>query len=84
MWHNTNNQLYRALAFRDFNQAFAFLTELAALCAAVQHHPRWQQDSNKVEIWLTTHDAGNKITVLDYRMAQQIDLLAGKYYLVSS
>jgi len=75
MWTEQNSMLYRAFEFKDFKEAFAFMTKVAALAEKLNHHPTWTNTYNKVEIWLTTHDAGNEITQLDEDMADAIDKL---------
>jgi 4a-hydroxytetrahydrobiopterin dehydratase len=75
MWTEQNNMLYRSFEFKDFKEAFAFMTKVAALAEKLNHHPTWSNTYNKVEIWLTTHDADNKITQLDEDMAEAIDQL---------
>ena len=75
MWTNTDNQLYRKFEFRDFSEAFAFMTRVALLAEQHQHHPRWSNVWNTVEIWLSTHDAGNVVTEKDHQLAKAIDTL---------
>lgn len=75
MWTETNNTLYRKFEFADFSQAFAFMTRVAMLAEQHQHHPRWSNVWNTVEIWLNTHDAGNVITEKDHALAKAIDAL---------
>lgn len=75
MWLEQNNQLYRAFTFKDFVAAFAFMTKVAALAEAHNHHPTWANTYNKVEIWLQTHDAGNVVTQKDEDLAEAIDKL---------
>lgn len=75
MWLEQNNQLYRAFDFKDFREAFAFMTRVAELAEQHNHHPTWTNTYNKVEIWLCTHDAGNKITQKDEDLADAIDQL---------
>jgi 4a-hydroxytetrahydrobiopterin dehydratase len=75
MWTEQNNTLYKAFEFKDFKEAFAFMTKVAAVAEKMNHHPTWSNTYNKVEISLTTHDAGNKITQLDEDMADAIDKL---------
>jgi 4a-hydroxytetrahydrobiopterin dehydratase len=59
MWTEENNKLYRKYQFRDFNAAFSFMTSVAMLAEKADHHPTWTNTWNTVEIWLSTHDAGN-------------------------
>lgn len=75
MWNQLNNSLYQSLTFKDFSEAFAFLTRVALLAEQNNHHPTIKNTYNKVEIWLTTHDAGNTITQKDNNLAAAIDKL---------
>ncbi len=65
----------RSFAFRDFNQAFAFMTRAALLAEKMDHHPEWSNVYNKVEVTLSTHDAGG-ITEKDLHMARAMDAYA--------
>ena len=62
----------RKLTFADFNAAFGFMTRVALLADRVDHHPEWSNVYNRVEILLTTHDAGG-VTKRDVDMARFID-----------
>jgi 4a-hydroxytetrahydrobiopterin dehydratase len=73
MWQDKNNSLYKKFEFRDFKEAFGFMQEVAKAAEEANHHPKWQNEWNKVEIWLSTHEAGNKITEKDQVMAKTID-----------
>ena len=75
MWQEENNSLYRQFTFKDFSEAFAFMTRVAFLSEKADHHPKWTNVWNTVEIWLSTHDAGNTVTDKDRRLAKQIDTL---------
>lgn len=75
MWTETNNALYRKFSFKDFSEAFAFMTRVAIEAEKAGHHPRWTNVYNTVEIWLNTHDAGNIITEKDHSLAEKIDVL---------
>ena len=75
MWTNTDNQLYRKFQFPNFSEAFAFMTRVALLAEQQHHHPRWSNVWNTVEIWLSTHDAGNVVTEKDHALAKAIDSL---------
>jgi 4a-hydroxytetrahydrobiopterin dehydratase len=77
MWQETENQLYRKFSFSDFSEAFAFMTRVAIEAEKMDHHPRWSNVWNTVEIWLSTHDAGNVVTEKDRKLAARIDLLVG-------
>lgn len=73
MWQEKDNTLYRSFAFGDFSEAFAFMTRVALLAEKHNHHPTWSNTWNNVEIWLSTHDAGNTVTEKDRKLAQAID-----------
>ena len=73
MWQETNNTLYKKFKFTDFRKAFQFMEKVAELAEAMDHHPKWTNVYNVVEIWLSTHDAGNIITEKDRLLASQID-----------
>ena len=62
----------RSLTFVDFNAAFGFMTRVALLADKVDHQPEWSNVYNRVEVLLTTHDAGG-VTDKDIRMARFID-----------
>lgn len=64
--------IVRSLVFADFNAAFGFMTRVALLADKVDHHPEWSNVYNRVEVLLTTHDAGG-VTDNDQRMARFID-----------
>ncbi len=75
MWKQENNTLYKKFEFKNFSEAFAFMTRVAIEAEKVNHHPVWTNVYNKVEIWLSTHDAGDIITSKDHQLATQIDQL---------
>ena len=75
MWQERNNTLYRQFAFKDFSEAFAFMTRVALLAESMNHHPNWSNVWNKVEISLSTHDAGDIVTEKDRQLAKAIDEL---------
>lgn len=77
MWKEENNTLYRSFNFADFNAAFAFMTRVALIAEKMDHHPTWTNTWNKVEIWLSTHDAGNVVTEKDIKLASAIDEFVG-------
>lgn len=64
----------RKFAFADFSEAFAFMTRVALLAEQSDHHPEWFNVYNRVEITLTTHDAGG-LSLRDVAMAKAIDAL---------
>jgi 4a-hydroxytetrahydrobiopterin dehydratase len=73
MWKEQNNQLVKEFEFKDFVEAFAFMTKVALLAEKHNHHPEWTNVYNKVEIRLCTHDAGNVITDRDRKLAAAIE-----------
>jgi 4a-hydroxytetrahydrobiopterin dehydratase len=64
----------RILKFKDFSEAFAFMTRVALLAQAADHHPEWSNVYNKVTVTLTTHDAGG-LSAKDVSLAEGIDKL---------
>ena len=75
MWTEENNQLKRTFVFKDFVEAFGFMSSVALIAEKIDHHPNWSNVYNRVEICLTTHDAGNTVTEKDRKLAQAIDKL---------
>jgi len=75
MWKEENNRLYKKFEFTDFSEAFAFMTRVALAAEKTDHHPLWTNVYNKVEIWLSTHDAGDIVTEKDRTLAKKIDKL---------
>ena len=75
MWQEKNNTLYRKFEFKDFSEAFAFMTRVALVAEKMNHHPKWTNVWNTVEVWLSTHDAGDVVTDKDRKLADKIDAL---------
>jgi 4a-hydroxytetrahydrobiopterin dehydratase len=75
MWQEVDNKLYRKFKFSNFSEAFAFMTRVAMEAEKMDHHPQWTNVWNTVEIWLSTHDAGNVVTDKDRKLANKIDSL---------
>ncbi|MBK8845328.1 MAG: 4a-hydroxytetrahydrobiopterin dehydratase [Bacteroidetes bacterium] len=73
MWNEENNALVKTFQFKNFADAFSFMTRVAFEAEAMNHHPEWTNVYNKVTIKLSTHDAGNMITEKDRMLAQRID-----------
>jgi 4a-hydroxytetrahydrobiopterin dehydratase len=65
----------RTFHFKDFNEAFGFMTRVALMAENMDHHPEWFNVYNKVEVTLSTHDAGG-LTELDVKLAAAMDRLA--------
>ncbi len=72
-WTETDNTLYRKFEFADFSEAFAFMTRVALAAEKMDHHPKWTNVWNTVEVWLSTHDAGDVVTEKDRKLAKTID-----------
>lgn len=80
MWTENNNQLYQKFVFNDFNEAFGFMSRVALLAEKMNHHPIWTNCWNTVEVWLSTHDAGNVVTEKDSQLAICIEeIYRGKF-----
>jgi 4a-hydroxytetrahydrobiopterin dehydratase len=75
MWTEKDNTLYRKFQFSDFKEAFAFMVRVALIAEKMDHHPKWTNVYNTVEIWLSTHDAGDVVTDKDRKLANKIDEL---------
>ena len=68
--------LVRRFRFRTFNEAFGFMTRSALSAEKMNHHPDWSNVYNRVDVELTTHDAGG-LTELDFRLARAMNRAAG-------
>ena len=75
MWKEENNTLYRKYTFKNFSEAFAFMTRVALVAEKMDHHPTWTNTWNTVEIWVTTHSAGGTVTAKDHKLTKEIDAL---------
>lgn len=75
MWEEKNNTLYRKFQFKNFSEAFAFMTRVALEAEKMDHHPNWTNVYNTVEISLSTHDAGDTVTDKDRKLAKKIDAI---------
>jgi 4a-hydroxytetrahydrobiopterin dehydratase len=74
-WKTENNSLTKTFKFKDFIEAFAFMTKVAIVAEKMNHHPTWTNTWNTVSFQLNTHDAGNTVTELDRKLAAEIDKL---------
>lgn len=81
MWTEKNNALHRVFKFKNFTQAFAFMTEVAFAAEKQNHHPNWSNVYNTVEFKLNTHDAGDTVTDKDHALAKAIDAIFERYAL---
>ncbi len=76
MWKETKHGLYKQFNFENFKQAWAFMEKVAELAEEFQHHPRWENEWNVVQIWLITHEGGKKVTEKDRELAKAIDAVS--------
>ncbi|MGN6266742.1 MAG: 4a-hydroxytetrahydrobiopterin dehydratase [Ginsengibacter sp.] len=78
MWKEENNKLHKRFEFKDFSEAFAFMTHVALAAEKMDHHPKWTNEYNKLDIWLSSHDAGDIVTDKDKRLSEIIDKIPAK------
>jgi len=78
-WKEESNALIGYFKFDNFSIAFSFMTQIALLSEKMNHHPDWSNSWNKVEIRLSTHDAGNVITQKDLDLAEGINKIYNAY-----
>jgi 4a-hydroxytetrahydrobiopterin dehydratase len=76
-WQIKNNSLYKEFTFRNFVEAFSFMTAVALEAEKMDHHPDWSNTYNKVIISLSTHSAGG-ITDNDFNLAGKIEKIFAK------
>lgn len=73
-WRIENGKLHKEIRFKNFSEAFSFMTRVALIAEAMNHHPEWFNVYNRVLIDLTTHDVGG-ISTMDFEFARQVDAL---------
>jgi 4a-hydroxytetrahydrobiopterin dehydratase len=78
MWKEENNLLKRSFQFKNFVEAFGFMSKVALVAEKMDHHPEWTNVYNRVDISLSTHSAGNKVTDKDRQLANAIDKIYEK------
>ena len=76
-WSVEGDKLYKEFKFKNFIESFAFMTKVAITVEKMKHHPEWFNVYNKVQIHLTTHEAGG-ISENDISLARRINALSGK------
>ena len=76
LWRLEAGKLRRDLVFRDFGEAFGFMTRVALLAERADHHPDWSNSYKRVSIALWSHDVGG-VTERDFKLAAAIDALGG-------
>jgi 4a-hydroxytetrahydrobiopterin dehydratase len=74
-WNLEQGKLHRVFKFKSFVEAFGFMSQIAILAEKMDHHPEWSNVYNRVEVFLTTHDADG-ISELDFELAAHMDRLA--------
>ncbi len=74
-WQEIDDKLRREFTFKDFSEAFAFMTRVALLAEKRNHHPDWSNVWNRVVIELTSHDAGSTVTDNDRDLAKAVNRL---------
>jgi 4a-hydroxytetrahydrobiopterin dehydratase len=67
----------KTFKFKDFNEAFGFMTRVALIAEKMDHHPEWTNVYNRIDVTLSTHSAGG-LTELDTELARRMDEIAGK------
>lgn len=75
-WLETKHGLYKQFVFEDFAQAWEFMQQVADAAHKLDHYPRWQNERNVVDVWVSTHEDGLQITDRDQELANTIDTLA--------
>lgn len=75
MWRTVDNKLYKKFSFKNFAEALAFINQVGSLAEEMNHHPTIHNTYNTVELYLSTHEAGDKVTLKDKDMAANIDTL---------
>lgn len=70
------NSIMRSFTFKNFSEAFAFMTRVAMAAEKLDHHPEWSNVYKTVDVTLTTHDAGG-LTELDFDLARKMNRYAG-------
>jgi len=73
MWIEKDDCLYQKWVFNDFLSAFDFMKKVAVIAEEMNHHPKWSNSYNVVEIWLCTYEENNQITPKDHLLANAID-----------
>lgn len=74
-WKEEDNKLKKTFEFKNFVEAFGFMSQVAIIAEKMNHHPNWSNVYNTVSFELNTHDAGDVVTEKDYKLAEAIDSL---------
>lgn len=76
-WNLEQGKLHRVFKFGSFVEAFGFMSQIAILAEKMDHHPEWSNVYSRVEVFLTTHDAGG-VTELDFELAAHMDRISNR------
>jgi len=74
-WKTTNQSLEKTFEFPSFEEAMQFMQNATPFISETDHHPTWSNTYNRVDVKLTTHDSGNKVTEKDRKLAAYLDEL---------
>jgi len=77
-WKEEDNKLKKTFEFKDFVEAFGFMSRVAIVAEKMNHHPNWGNVYNTVSFELNTHDAGDVVTEKDHKLAEAIDAIANQ------
>ena len=72
-WKEEDNKLKKTFEFKNFVEAFGFMSSVAIIAEKMNHHPNWSNVYNTVSFELNTHDAGDIVTEKDHKLAEAID-----------
>jgi 4a-hydroxytetrahydrobiopterin dehydratase len=78
-WTEENDKLIKDFKFKNFTQAFAWMSGVAIEAEKMQHHPEWKNVYNTVHVEMTTHDQGSVVTEKDHKLAEKMDKLAESF-----
>ena len=76
-WSLEGAKLHKVFTFKDFVEAWGFMSAVALVAESMGHHPEWSNVWNRVTVDLTTHDAGG-VSALDFDLAARMEGIAGK------
>lgn len=74
-WKTTNQSLEKTFEFNSYEEAMQFMQDATPFITQTDHHPTWSNTYNRVQVIITTHDAGNQVTEKDYTLATYLDEL---------
>ena len=74
-WKTTNQSLEKTFEFHTFEEAMQFMQDATPFISQTDHHPTWSNTYNRVQVTITTHDAGNQVTEKDHTLANYLDEL---------